>query len=135
MPDQPEPNPTVTITVQPPHDVKKDSPITPKIRARLQFNAKNSLKNQVGSIYATAVVRDMDETAIANSDYSGKMETEYQSKKTVGDKTNVTYAFPELCVRKAGTFRITVSIHSMDGSGSVVLGEARSEAFTVYQRN
>ncbi|KAH6635918.1 hypothetical protein F5144DRAFT_591232 [Chaetomium tenue] len=132
MTPQPQPSPTVTITVQPPHSVNKDSAITPTVEARLQFNSKSYLQNQVGSIYATAVVRDMDETAIAASDYSGKVETEYQSNKTVKDETNVTYAFPDLCIHKVGTFRIIIAIHFIDGEGSVVLCEDESLAFMVY---
>lgn len=127
-------SPTVTIVAEPPYSVPLDSAITPTVKAKLQFSSDSYLQSQIGSIYATAVVKDMNGTAIANSDYGGKVETKYQSKQTVGDTTNVTYAFSDLCVYKAGTFRITVSISFMDGLGSVVLCQTESLTFKCTER-
>ena len=127
-----QPNSTVTIEVQPPLSVQKDSAITPTVKAKLQFSSNSSLKDKVDDIFAVAVVKDMNGSPIANYDYAGNMETRYQSKQTVGGKTNLTYKFSDLAIYKAGTFRIHVSICRMDGTGSEVLCHVESSTFMVY---
>ncbi|KAH6838519.1 hypothetical protein B0I37DRAFT_449587 [Chaetomium sp. MPI-CAGE-AT-0009] len=124
-------SPKVTIEVQPPHIVQLGSAITPTVKAKLHLSSDSDLRYQADSLYATAVVRDTNGNPLADSDYAGRVQVEHEPLQTAGSKTTVVYSFPGLCVWRAGTFRIRVSINQFDNAGSVVLCHVDSATFTV----
>ncbi|KAK4149264.1 hypothetical protein C8A00DRAFT_19027 [Chaetomidium leptoderma] len=105
-------NPTMTMVMQPPPLVQKDSIITPAVEVKVQFDQNHPKRHLIGEVFATAAVLDSNGDPVANLSYN--YEGVWGARKPQTVENSAQFTFPRLWIAGSGTYQLRISAHLID---------------------